>query len=156
MKNMFPKHRIIGFVDYEVSCFNNIAPIFPRSYNSMTLYKALAISVWLNYKKIYIIGMDNTYIKDIYCNKENHILRLERHAGGENYLQDISALYSSIGDLVIKMGESFKHLEKFSNSKNIFNLDPYSLVDAFPKVEIEGLNTQFSSEKRKNLHDVKH
>ena len=45
MEKMFPKHKIIGFVDYEVSCFKNIAPILPRSYNSMTLYKALAISV---------------------------------------------------------------------------------------------------------------
>jgi hypothetical protein len=135
IKNLMLKNDIYCFVDLELSISRNIYPLLPRGYISMTLYKALAFAIYLNYKSIGIIGMDNTYPRNIYINKKNRILNVETHAGTKNYTYDISHQYYNIAALLEDLSRLFYHLEYFPN-KNILNLDPYSLTDRFRKIDI--------------------
>jgi hypothetical protein len=134
LAKLLGKDRIIGaFIDSElIGISENISPIFPRGYCSMTLYKSLAIALWYGYKSIYVLGMDNTYPRNIYSDKDNNILNLEIHSGSSDYVADISQYYGCIGDLLVDLSNIFYDAKKFAN-KSIINLDPYSLTDAFEK-----------------------
>lgn len=126
--------RIIGFIDTEMRMWTkNINPFLPRGYQSMTLYKSLAMANWFGYNKIFVIGMDNTYPRDLFCDPENKVLVLEKHAGDDDYVDDRSYVYDSIGDSLADIALLFFDAYKFPNDKTI-NLDPYSLTDAFVKV----------------------
>jgi hypothetical protein len=134
LSKILGKKRIMAaFIDSDfVGISNNISPIFPRGYCSMTLYKALANALWFGYREIYILGMDNTYPRNIYSNKNNNILNLEIHAGSPDYVADVSSFYECMGDLLVDISNIFYDAKKFSR-ESIINLDPYSLTDAFRK-----------------------
>jgi hypothetical protein len=105
----------------------------------MTLYKALSVAIWLGYDRIYVLGMDNTYPRNVYCDRDNRVLNLEIHAGREDYAADWSRLYRGVGDLIYELAYLFYDARKFAAAGRVVNLDPYSLTDAFPKVSIEEL-----------------
>ena len=131
--SIFGSDRVFGFVDHELRMWsNNINPMYPRGYLSMTLYKALAIAIWLEYDKIYLIGMDNTYPRNIYCDEVNKYISHEVHAVAKSFALDQSALYEGIGDVLMDAAILFYDVRKFKNEK-IVNLDPYSLTDVFEK-----------------------
>jgi hypothetical protein len=135
LAGIFGKERIIGFVDHELRMWiNNINPLYPRGYQSMTLYKALALAIWFDYRKIYVIGMDNTYPRNIFCDQDNKFISHEIHAETNDYSLDLSSLYNSVGDGLTNMAEIFYDTQKFKNNK-ILNLDPYSLTDVFKKMK---------------------
>jgi hypothetical protein len=134
MSKIFGKERVLGFVDQELRMWTgNINPLFPRGYLSMTLYKALALAIWFNYRKIFIIGMDNTYPRNIYCDHDNKFINHEIHAGAKDFSVDQSDLYKCVGDGLTEIAQLFYDARKFNNKK-ILNLDPYSLTDAFVKM----------------------
>lgn len=127
------KSRLIPFIDTDIrGLTKNIDPRFPRGYTSMTLYKALAMAVFFGYKKIFILGMDNTYPRTLYSGSNNEILIHEIHSGSNEFVQDITKMYASIGDYLIECAYLFKDLDFFPKH-NITNLDPYSLTTAFQK-----------------------
>ena len=128
------KTRIIGFCDTELrSFYSNVNPLLPRGYLSSTVYKAIAMALWFSYKEIYLLGLDNTYPRDLYSDKNNSILNLENHAGIKNSILDMTNLYGSFSDVLIEISYLFKDIEKFSKFKNIYNLDIYSLTNVFKK-----------------------
>ena len=128
--------RTAFFIDTELSMSRNISPLFPRGYISMTLYKALAWAVFLEYRKIGVIGMDNTYPRNIYNDADNRLLRLELHAQTQDKVFDQSLLYDGgVAAALDRLTRLFFDLQKFPTDK-IFNLDPYSLTDRFQKIEI--------------------
>ena len=136
----FGAHRVIGFCDSDLRYWSrNISPLLPRGYISMTLYKALSVAAWLGYDRIYVLGMDNTYPRNVYCDRNNRILNLEVHAGTKDYTNDIGDLYGGVGDLLHELAFLFYDAKKFAVNKGIRNLDPYSLTDAFVKTNIEEL-----------------
>lgn len=120
----------------------SISPIRPRSYVSLTLYKALAIATYMNYDAIYVLGMDNNefsfYRSDI--NNKIYVDFAKYYAPGthvsiENGNQQLPEGYTSgMAGRLQFFGEIFGDLHKFSKYP-IFNLDKDSLVDAFPKLE---------------------
>jgi hypothetical protein len=126
--------RIFMFIDCEMSAWGNINPLFPRGYLSMTLYKALAWAIHLGYAEIGIIGMDNTYPRNIYCDKDNRVINLETHCGAEDYIVDQSQMYPTVASLLGDISRLFYHLEYFPRT-GVFNLDQYSLTDRFEKVD---------------------
>jgi hypothetical protein len=134
IKNLKLKNEIYCFVDLELSICKNIHPLLPRGYLSMTLYKALAFAIHLGYYSIGIIGMDNTYPRNIYIDKNNRIFNLETHAETNNYLCDFSVLFYNVSAYIDEIVRVFNHLEYFP-IKNILNLDPYSLTDRFKKIK---------------------
>lgn len=129
--------RVIEFCDREVRYrfwwqATNIMPDRPRSYASLTLLKALALSIWYQYEQIFILGMDNTYFHDVRSDPENRILVVNRHAHTEPSLVDFSPMYSSIADFLSDCCIALEDARKFVRP-NLYNLDPYSLTDAFAK-----------------------
>lgn len=136
----FGRDRIIGFIDTELrGLTNNIKPTKARGYVSMTLYKALAMALWFDYKKIFILGMDNTYPRNTFCDSNNKILNLEIHAGIDDFITDHSERYVGMGDLMVDLSHLYYDAKKFAYSNKVFNLDPYSLTDAFPKARTTSL-----------------
>jgi hypothetical protein len=100
----------------------------------MTLLKGLSMACWLGYDRIFILGMDNTYPRNLYCDSNNRILNHEIHAGAADWVQDMTNRYNSIADAITEIAEIFYDTRKFSRP-SIINLDPYSLTDAFRKAQ---------------------
>jgi len=130
------RNAIFTFVDCELPFWKNIHPLFPRGYLSMTLYKALAWAVYLGYSEVGLIGMDNTYPRNLYCDENNRILNLETHAGIDDYVVDQTGLIPSVAVLMQELFLLFRDLECFP-TKSIVNLDPYSLTDRFTKISLD-------------------
>ncbi|MBT7993523.1 MAG: hypothetical protein HN691_01480 [Bacteroidetes bacterium] len=130
---------VIGFNDIEISTIfsDSINPVKPRSYISMSAYKALAIACYLGFSPIYICGFDNSYITNLGCDRENRIFRKNEHFDENAYkssspIQLLSYKYRSVADELISNSRLFSDLEKF-NEHLILNLDVDSLTDAFRK-----------------------
>lgn len=134
------KNEVHIFIDTELPIWKNINPIFPRGYVSMTLYKALAWAIHLNFAETGIIGMDNTYPRNIYCDKNNRVLNLEVHGGLNDYVLDQTDDNSNIATVLDHLLLIFYHLEFFPTEK-IVNLDPYSLTDRFKKIDFHDFFT---------------
>jgi hypothetical protein len=136
IKNIKKLHQnnFDSYVDTEFKGWNNIHPAFPRSYVSMTMYKMLAWAIYKKYDNIYIIGMDNTYIKTLFNDHNNELWNVEVHAGGERYLAKLNN-YDSMATRLQDLIYLFSDLSKFKHD-NIYNIDPYSLVDQFEKKDL--------------------
>lgn len=144
LKNIFSESRVLGFFDTEMRWVSsNIDPRFPRGYVSMTLYKALALAIHMGYKQVYLVGMDNTYPRDIFCDYENKILNYARFAGIGDYLVDQTALVPSMDVWAQDIFNLFYDLRRCFSGTQVLNLDCNSLTDVFPKIsnlnQIEGL-----------------
>jgi hypothetical protein len=136
LANQFGSHRIIGFVDHEMRGITaNIDPRYPRGYVSMTLFKALAISIHMGYEEICVLGMDNTFPRDVFCDCNNTIFRIERHAGEDNVLFDQTAYYPSMDVWAQDLFDLFLDLHRCFKGYPVLNLDPYSLTDVFRKID---------------------
>ena len=136
----FCPDRIMGFVDHEMRALtSNIDPRYPRGYLSMTLFKALAISIHMGYDDIFILGMDNSYPRDIFCDNKNTIFRIERHAGERDTIFDQSAYYPSMDVWAQDLFDLFFDLHRCFKGHPVINLDPYSLTDVFDKIAHLGL-----------------
>ena len=129
-------NSIYIFIDTECSFSSNINPLFPRGYLSMTLYKALACACYINYNKIGVIGMDNTYVRSLYSNEKNEVLEVQENSGMQRYVRNASNYYSNMAARLDELTRLFNDLRYFPK-KNIFNLDKYSLIDRFDKIDIE-------------------
>lgn len=126
-----------GFNDVENIFSNNVYNITkPRSYRSMTAYKALAIACFLGYEEIYICGFDNSYFQNLEVDSDNNLSYVIPHlVGGEShrvFLEDVPGCGKNIGEYLYLDHNLFEDLEKFK-SKNIFNLDKSGLVSSFSK-----------------------
>jgi len=126
---LFGSERIFGFIDSEArNLYSNTLPIFPRGYVSATVLKAICLANWMNYKKIFILGVDNTYPRDIFLNKKNHILSLENHSKRHNFVYDMTSFYPCVSKVMLDLYELFKDYKKINKKNNIYNLDQYSLT----------------------------
>ena len=132
LKKLKIKNKFYVFIDIELTCFKNINPLFPRGYCSMTLYKALAIALFFGYKKIGIIGMDNTYPRQIYNDKNNKIVTCETSISSKEHL--VYHRGDTVATTLDMYTRLFNDLSCFPK-KNIFNLDLYSLTDRFKKID---------------------
>jgi hypothetical protein len=113
----------------------NISPLRPRGYQGTTGAKALALAVHLGGTDIQIIGIDLSYMRNFAVNPDNTVTRHPTHlAGTDSGQQDLSS-YTLLGmaDLLYSTANHFRAFHTHFSGKNISNLDPHSLVDAFPK-----------------------
>jgi hypothetical protein len=114
----------------------NISPMKPRGYQGTTGAKALALSVHMGGVKTLVIGLDLSYIKNFAVDADNTITRHPTHmAGTDSGQQDLTG-YTLLGmaDLLYSTANHFRAFHTHFAGNNIWNLDPHSLVDAFPKV----------------------
>ena len=147
IKGIFGVDRIYGFCDLEVRWVSkNIDPRYPRGYLSMTLLKALGLASFIGHKKMYVIGMDNTYPRNIYCDENNHVINHEVHAGQEDSIIDFNPLLPSMAVALQEYLYIFSDTQKCFGGLPVLNLDPYSLTDAFPKISsISNINSMLTS-----------
>jgi hypothetical protein len=137
----FPEHDILNFRhlffdDRELSAWSsNTSPLKPRGYLSLTLYKSLALAVFMGYEKIYILGADNTeflgYTSDI---SNRFLFRGVYDYEDPNGMIDMSPDFlDGPAGAFIDVAHALADLYKFKGP--IVNLDSKSLTTAFPKVE---------------------
>ena len=134
LRSLFRNNKVYGFCDLEVA-FNlfGINIFTPRSYVSMTLYKALAFSIFLSPKCVYLLGMDNNYFRKIVNDHSNNLASVSQHPDYELLFENSE--YSTMGLRLLDYARNFLDLEQFP-TKNILNLDVYSLTDRFKKANI--------------------
>ena len=111
LKDIGLKNQIYCFIDLELSILRGINPIFPRGYMSLTLYKALAWSIYLGYKSIGVIGMDNTLPRNIYNNEDNKVHFLANQAGIDDCLVDVSSYHTNVASYYYDVFRIFHHLD---------------------------------------------
>lgn len=129
--------RVIPFCDRELLLFKNFSDIrFPRSYCSMTAYKALQIASYLGYDSIHLAGFDNDYFKTIENDNKNQLWEVDKHfyeIGGTRRKVCRPAYHcDNLAEYLISNAMLFSDLYGFKNSR-IKNLISESLIDAFPK-----------------------
>ncbi len=137
----FSNSARIFFDDRERIFLNrSISPLKPRSYGSTTIYKMLAMAVFMGYKEIFILGFDNTNFLNYRGRPDN----LMQDVGGATATRKVEVKSKFIGDYEREFTsgmagrmQSYAHLfgdlHKFKTYK-VSNLDPNSLTDAFPKL----------------------
>lgn len=116
-----------------------IHPLLPRSYTSMTAYKALVLAIFMGYDEIYIAGIDNTYARDTVCTQQGHlyaVINRPERSPYRPYLYDVThsfRTYSLWLDSVADLFHSLDYISENAGKSKIYNLDPDSIVDSFEK-----------------------
>jgi hypothetical protein len=126
--------QVFYFDDRSLSAWSkNTTPIKPRGYISLTLYKALGFALYLGYKKINILGMDNSEFVNYHSDEENRLLLNGNHAyQNERATYDISREYlDGMASAFSSLSHNFGDLLKFKGP--VVNLDVQSLTTRFPK-----------------------
>lgn len=129
--------RVIFFDDDTLETWStNVSPLKPRGYQGTTGVKALAIGIHFGPKMSHVIGLDLSYFKNFTVDKNNVVWRHPSHLSGtDSGVQDLSAdTVSGFADNLFSAASQFLYLRKLFSRYPVINLDPSSLVDAFPKV----------------------
>jgi len=112
----------------------------PRGYASVTAHKTIASAVFMGYRTIYLIGLDNSLFKFVEVDEENQIIETPAHSYDEVNSVDIRRqhLYpKGMQSLLYNYSLVFVDLKRSFKAANIFNIDKSSLTDAFPKIDSE-------------------
>jgi hypothetical protein len=126
---IFGRNKIFGFIDTEARILSeNILPILPRGYLSITTMKAICIANWMGYKKIFLLGVDNTYARNFFLNKKNDILTLENYSKRKDFVYDQTSYYRCLSKAMFEQYQVYKDYKKINKKNNIYNLDQYSLT----------------------------
>jgi len=114
--------------------------IKPRGYASVTAHKTIASAVFMGYRTIYLIGLDNSLFKFVEVDEENQIIETPAHSYDDVNSVDIRRqhLYpKGMQSLLYNYSLVFVDLKRSFKAANIFNIDKSSLTDAFPKIDSE-------------------
>jgi len=128
-----PLTSAFGFCDAVDLFTDNVTDITrPLGYRPWTAYKALSIALFLGYDRIYLCGVDNDSFKSLTVDRNNIKRSRYRHFYDppdeyQDFLSD-KPLWEDLYYTAL----TFRSLDKFAGHP-IVNLDPVSLVDAFPK-----------------------
>jgi hypothetical protein len=112
----------------------------PRGYGSVTAHKTIATALYLGYRNIYLIGLDNSLFKNVEVDKENQIIEKPAHFYDNAESVDIRRqhLYpNGMQSLLYDYSLIFADLKRSFRVGNIFNIDASSVTDAFPKIDSE-------------------
>ena len=128
--------RIVYFVDSSLEgWWKGISPILPRGYASLTAYKALAVANYLGYRRISVLGIDNTMYQGLHVSLSNQILLKDHHFYRSDKDVDLSKFFpNGVADYFYDLSLCFMYLKScFSKLNHVINLDEQSLVDSFTK-----------------------
>lgn len=139
MKTLKLPNKVHYFNDTSLQGISrNINPLFPRGYSTLTAYKALAFALYRGYKKLYVLGIDNTMYRTLRVDEKNNLLQDSNHIpGSQNYTGlNLSRHYpGGTSDYFHDLALVFSDLKRAFFDDRIINLDKNSMVDAFRKVE---------------------
>ncbi len=135
--------RVIYFNDLPLEGFGKgTDPTKARHYLSMTAYKAVAIAIYLGYKEIGVLGVDNTMFFGLSVGDDNQLVLADHHFySKQREDQNMSAFYpNGVADYFYDLSNCFLDLRRyFGASTNVFHLDKESIVDAFIKSDCLGV-----------------
>ena len=112
----------------------------PRGYASVTAHKTIASAIFMGYRTIYLIGLDNSLFKFVEVDKDNQIIEMPAHVYDNVNSVEIRRqhLYpKGMQSLLYNYSIVFVDLKRCFQSTNIFNIDKSSMTDAFPKIDSE-------------------
>ncbi len=122
-----------GFCDAVDLFSDNVRDITrPLGYRPWTAYKALSIACYLGYDRIYLGGVDNDAFKSLTVDRDNVKRSRYRHFYDAPDEYQVFVGTDPIWEDLYYTALTFRSLEGFRRFP-IVNLDPDSLVDAFPK-----------------------
>ena len=117
----------------------NTSPLKPRGFAALTVYRAMSIALYFDYKKVLISGVDNSNFFKIKVTSDNQLIQGSHHAFS-NYVEDtdLTKYYTNgIGDYLYDLAEMHLSLRRCFKGKNIFNVGLGSEVDSFPKIDLK-------------------
>lgn len=136
---LFPKHRVVAFCRLAIRHLRpnywGEKPIYPKSFLSQTGLHAIQIGIWLGFSRIFVIGFDNSFFKEVWVNSENQLRNLVSHAGEATREESGGG---NLASFLASQAILFDDYLKFSEYE-IMNLDLDSFTDAFKKVPITAL-----------------
>jgi len=118
----------------------------PASQN--VLLGAIFLSLNMGYEKIYLLGADHSWTKDLCVNDKNQLYIIDKHFYGEKqtlfYKGNKSKEIWKMHEILSAWSRTFEgyfQLEEYSKyiNKRIYNLTPNSYIDAFEKIKYEEL-----------------
>ena len=138
IQNLNLKNKIIPFINSRFFFHSNTNPLLPSNFMPQTFLFLLRNVIYANFKKIYLIGFDYDYFKNLYLDNENSCWTLEKHSHEKDrFIQNPSD--SKIDFALFEQSRIFYQIKmnfKKHNNK-ILNLNKYSMIDAFKKTNYE-------------------
>jgi hypothetical protein len=130
-------HRTVYFDNDSLEGWStNTSPLHPRGYQGSTGVKALGFALHLEPRQVFVIGLDLSYFQSFRVDSDNRVVRQPTHLQGtDSGIQDITPhTINGIADSLYSTANQFLSLRQHFSGHPVINLDPDSLVDAFPKV----------------------
>lgn len=116
----------------------------PRPHN--VLIPSIKVAIDLNYREIFIVGADHSWLKDIYVGNDNKVYLSQKHFYDHNPAPEVmydgtSNRIRTLADMLMKFVYSFRSyfvLKSYAESKNIkiYNATPESFIDAFERKKL--------------------
>jgi hypothetical protein len=143
----FNQTPVEGFSSINKLIFN-LGLGMPRPHNIMI--PAIMNCINLNYKYIYLIGADHSWLPDINVNEKNEALVNQKHFYDENEsrpekMQDYISRPRKLHEIIHKFYLTFKGywiIKEYAANKNVsvYNASEISMIDAFERKEIPEIN----------------
>jgi hypothetical protein len=140
-RTIFGTERVLPMADGSSFVFGTVrSPLLPRRYIDRTSYKALILAGYLGYDRIFIAGFDCDAIQTMRVDRKNQIAFRYRYFWTP--AEQAPTYHNTRGKWTHKRvsywyknaHEEHYWLERIAAAlPNVVNLDPNSLVDAFPK-----------------------
>lgn len=141
-RTYLPEHQIVAFCRLAVRhlrpSYWGEKPIYPKSFLSQTGLHAIQIALWLGFSRIFLIGFDNTFFREMRVDDQNRLVNLVTHAGEETREESGGGNVSSF---LVSQATLFYDYQKFSGHE-IMNLDLDSYTDSFKKVPVSTLGAK--------------
>ena len=138
--NYFNSTPIEGFKWFRRLCYNGYLGM-PRPHN--VLIPSLMLSLFLNFKKIYLIGTDHSWMKEMWVTEDNEVLLHQKHfydqgsseARPMDYLGKGSRKMHEVLQKFVYAFQGYIEINQYSLSKKkeIINCTRGSYIDAFKR-----------------------
>lgn len=132
---------IDGFDKFKKFCFEKNLGM-PRPHN--VLIPSIMLSINLSYKKIYLLGAEHSWLKEIWVNDSNEVLLTQKHFYDEGSakalpMNKLGKGSRKLHEVLIKFVYAFQgyfELKSYAETHNIqiLNATPESYIDAFDRV----------------------
>ncbi len=135
--NITPVDGFFTFVNWALK--RNLG--LPRPHN--VLVPAIKTAIDVGYKKIYVVGADHSWLKDIFVAEDNQVYLTHEHFYDKKPLQEV--MYEgttnetrNLANVLMKFVYSFQSyyvLEQYAQKQasKVYNATPVSFIDAFER-----------------------
>lgn len=137
---------IDGFDKFKKFCFERNLGM-PRPHN--VLIPSIILTINLSYKKIYLLGAEHSWLKEIWVNDSNEVLLTQKHFYDEGSakalpMNKLGKGSRKLHEVLIKFVYAFQgyfELKSYAEKQNvqILNATPESYIDAFDRVTSEAI-----------------